>query len=344
MLLNLEKDLAIDMGTSKTIIFEKEKGVVVREPTVVAVDKSSGKITKIGQQAEQMIGRTPAKIATLRPVSYSVICDYDIATTMLKELISRITSFSFFKPCIVCCVPSSVTGVEERAVIDAAIEAGARRVFLVENSVATALGAGLDISKPDGHMIVDIGGGTTEIGVVSEGGVVECESIKIAGQSFDEGIIEYVRKKYNLLIGKKTAEDLKKSIGCVIQRPDIGIDDIKGRCLATGLPKTVSINSNEIIEAFVEPMNTILNFIQRVIERTPPELVGDLDQNGIIVSGGGSLIYGVDRLIERSTGIKTKMVEDPITCAAYGAGKLLSHIETLDEGMRNFSRLRSLKG
>jgi len=338
-----ERDIAIDMGTSSTLVFEQGKGVVLREPTVVAVDKFSGKILKVGQDAQKMLGRTPANIIAIHPISSGVISDYEMSAQMLRDLIGRITSFSFFKPCVLACVPSSVTGVEERAMIDAAIEAGARKVYLLETAVATALGAGVDISKADGHMVIDIGGGTTEVAVISVNGVVECESIKTAGASFDEAIVRYVRSKHNMLIGLGTAEDLKRSIGCVIQRPDVGLEEIKGRGLTNGLPKTVSISSNELIEAFVEPVNRILDTIHNVLERTPPQLVGDLDKNGIIMSGGGSLIYGLDRLIERSTGIRTTVVDDPISCAAYGAGKMLKNLDSMKDGMMNFYRRRQLK-
>ena len=339
-----EKDIAIDMGTSTTLLFEQGKGVVSREPTVVAVDKFTGKIQKVGQDAQRMLGRTPANIVAIHPISAGVICDYEMAAQMQRELVNRITSFSLFKPCVLCCVSSSITGVEERAVIDAAIEAGARKVYLLETAVATALGAGVDISKPDGHMVIDIGGGTTEIAIISVNGVVECQSIKIAGGSFDEAIVKYVRKKYNVLIGLSAAEEIKKSIGCVMQRPDMGIEEISGRNLINGLPKTVKISANELIEAFVEPMNHILESIHTVLESTPPQLVGDLDKNGIILSGGGSLVYGMDRLIERSTGIRTTLVDDPVSCAIYGAGKMLKHLDDMQDGMMNFYRMRQLKG
>ena len=339
-----ERDIAVDMGTSSTLVFEQGKGVVLREPTVVAVDKFTGKILKIGQDAQKMLGRTPANIVAIHPISAGVISDYEITAQMLRELTNRLTSFSFFKPCMLVCVPSSITGVEERAVIDAAIEAGARRVYLLETAVATALGAGVDISKANGQMVVDIGGGTTEIAIISAGGVVECDSIKVAGASFDEAIVKYIRHKYNVLIGLGTAEELKRSIGCVIRRPDVGVEEVKGRSLTNGLPKTVSVSANELIEAFVEPMNVILESIHTVLERTPPQLVGDLEENGIIMSGGGSLIYGIDRLIERSTDIRTMVVDDPISCAAYGAGRMLNQLNDMQDGMMNFYRKRQLKG
>ena len=338
-----ERDIAVDLGTSTTLLFEQGKGVVAREPTVVALDRVTGKISKVGQDAQKMLGRTPANIVAIHPVNAGVISDYEMAAQMLRELVSRITSFSLFKPCVLACVPSSITGVEERAMIDAAIEAGARKVYLLETAVATALGAGVDISRPEGHMIIDVGGGTTEIAIISAGGVVECESIKIAGASFDEAIAKYVRRKHNMLVGLSAAEEIKRSIGCVMQRPDMGVEEVKGRNLANGLPKTVNINANELIEAFVDPMNAILEGIHSVLERTPPSLVGDLDTNGIIMSGGGSLIYGMDRLIERSTGIRTSVVDDPVSCAVYGAGKMLKHLEDLPDGMRNFYRMRQLK-
>lgn len=343
-MLIFERDIAVDMGTSTTLLFEQGKGVVSREPTVVAIDKLSGKIQKVGQDAQKMLGRTPANIVPIHPISNGVISDYEMAAQMLRELVKRITSFALFKPCVLACVPSSITGVEERAMIDAAIEAGARKVYLLETAVATAMGAGVDISKPDGHMVIDVGGGTTEIAVISGGGVVECESIKVAGASFDEAIVKYVRRKHNMLVGLSTAEELKRSVGCVLQRPDMGVEEIKGRNLANGLPKIVNISSNETIEAFVEPMNKILDAVHSLLERTPPELVGDLDKNGIIMSGGGSLIYGMDRLIERSTGIRTEVVDDPVSCAAYGAGKMLKRLDMMQDGMMNFYRMRQLKG
>ena len=342
-MLLMEKDIAVDMGTASTLVFEQGKGVVLREPTVVAVDRFNGKVVKVGQEAQKMQGRTPANIVSIHPVESGVISDYEMTAYMLRELVNRITSFSFFKPRMLVCVPSSITGVEERAMINAAIEAGARKVYLVETAVTTALGAGVDITKADGHMIIDIGGGTTEIAVVSVGGVVECESLKVAGRAFDEAIVKYVRQKHNMLIGINTAEEIKRSIGCVLQRPDAGVEEIKGRSLTNGLPKTVQISSAEIVEAFVDPMNKILEAIHTTIERTPPQLVGDLDKNGIIMSGGGSLIYGMDRLIERSTGIRTVVVDDPISCAAYGAGKMLLHLDDMQDDMMNFHRRRELK-
>jgi rod shape-determining protein MreB len=339
-----ENDIAIDMGTSTTLVYVKGRGMVAREPTVVAVNRVSEKIVKVGVEAQKMIGRTPADLVAIHPVANGVISDYELAAQMMRELIARVTSISLFKPCVLACVPSSISGVEERAMIDAAIEAGARKVYLLESAYATALGAGVDVNKAAGQMIIDIGGGTTEIAVVSASGVVTCESIKVAGTSFDEAIVKYVRRKHNMLIGMSAAEEIKRSIGCVLQRPDMGVEELHGRNLSTSMPKNATISANETIEAFVEPMNRILEAIHSVLERTPPQLVGDLDKNGIIMSGGGSLIYGMDRLIERSTGIRTSVVDDAVSCAAYGAGKQLRHLEGMQDGMRNFYRSRQLKG
>ena len=342
-MLFVEKDIAIDLGTTSTRLYVRGKGISMREPTVVAVDKTTGKLLKVGADAEKMLGRTPANIVAIHPITNGVISDYDMTTQMLQELISRVTSFNFFKPAVLVCVPGSITGVEERAIIDATIEAGARKVYLLENSVATATGASIDISKPDGHMIIDIGGGTTEIAVVSLGGVVECESIKTAGDEFDESIVKYIRRKHNILIGMRTAEELKRSIGCAYPRSEVGSMEVKGRCLLTGLPKSVTISSNDIIEALEEPLEKILETIHMVLERTPPELVADISVNGIMMSGGCSQLWGLDKLITSRTGIEADVVDDPLSCTAYGAGKMLSSLTGMQEGMINLARRKQMK-
>ena len=324
-MLIFERDIALDMGTTGVLLYSRGKGVQIREPTIVAVDKFTGRLLKVGHDAQKMLGRTPASIVPIQPITDGVISDYDMTVAMLKELIGRVTSFSLFKPRVLVCVPGSITGVEERAVIDAVVEAGARKVYLVESAVATAYGAGIDVSKPDGHLIIDIGGGTTETAVVSLGGVAECESIKVAGGSFDDAIIRYVRRRYNVLIGAKTAEE------------------VKGRDLVTGLPKMVKLSSTELAEVLLEPAREILESIHYVLERTPPELVADISQNGIVMSGGGSLIYGIDMLVEHDTKLRTVVVDDPISCAAYGAGKMLLRLNELPEGMVNFARKRQLQ-
>ncbi len=342
-MLFVEKEIAIDLGTTSTLLYVRGKGISMREPTVVAVDKITGKLLKVGSEAEKMLGRTPANIVAIHPIANGVISDYDMATRMLQELISRVTSFSFFKPSVIVSVPGSITGVEERAIIDAAIEAGARKVYLLETAVAAAAGAGIDISKPDGHMIVDIGGGTTEVAVISLGGVVECESIKTAGDAFDEAIVRYIRRKQNVLIGTRTAEELKRSIGCAYPRSEVGSMEVKGRCLLTGLPKAVTVSSNDMIEALSEPLETILETVHMVLERTPPELVADISVNGIVMSGGCSLIWGLDKLITSRTGIEAVVVDDPLACAAYGAGKMIRELGKMQDGMINLARRKQMK-
>lgn len=338
----VERDIAIDLGTDTTLFYVSGKGIRLREPTIVAVDKQDGRMLKVGEDARKMLGRTPANIVAVRPIASGVISDYDMTSAMLRELIRRVTSFSLFKPRVLVCVPGSISGVEERAILDAVIEAGGRKVYLVQSAVATAVGAGLDVNRPDGHMVVDIGCGTTEAAVVSLNGVVESESIKIAGEAFDEAIIKYIRRKHNLLIGSRTAEELKKSIGCVKERPDVVYEEVKGRCLMTGLPRSVTINSDEMVEALSEPVETILETIHMVLERTPPELVADISENGIVLSGGGSLVYGMDKLITERTGIDAHVVDDALSCTAYGAGRMLSRLDYMKDGMVNFARRRQL--
>ena len=340
-------DLAIDLGTANTLVSVRGQGIVLNEPSVVAIDKEQERVLAVGSDAKRMIGRTPGSIIAERPLKDGVIADFDVTEVMLRYFIEKARERRYPwspRPRVVVCVPSGVTSVEKRAVFEATIQAGASQAFLIEEPMAAAIGAGLPVEDPTGSMVIDIGGGTTEVAIVSAGGVVECESIKVAGSSFDEAIVRFIKQKYELLIGLSTAEELKRSIGCVIRRPDVGFEEIKGRDLSNGLPKTVQVSSTELIEAFVDPMNRILEAIHTVLERTPPQLVGDLDKNGIIMSGGGSLIYGIDRLIERSTGIRTVVVDDAVSCAAYGAGKMLMHLDDLQDGMMNFYRKRQLKG
>ncbi len=337
-----ERDIAIDLGTSNVIVYVSGKGITLREPTVVAIDKQSGKLLKVGEDAQKMLGRTPANIVAIHPISAGVVSDYDITVRMLKELIQRVTSFSLFKPRIIITIPGSISGVEERATIDAGIEAGARKVYLLEASIASAIGSGADISKPDGHLVVDIGGGTTEIGVVSINGVVESESIKIAGAAFDDAIVKYVRRKHNLFIGLKTAEELKASIGSALPTEEPESEEVKGRCLMTGLPRSVKVTTTDIAEALLEPMEQVLDAVQIVLERTPPELVADISKNGIILTGGGSLVPGIDRIIFAKTGIRVRRVDDPLTCTAYGAGKMLANLGSMPEGMINLARRRQM--
>jgi rod shape-determining protein MreB len=342
-MLFFERDIAIDLGTMTTLIYVRGRGIRLREATLVAMDKTNGRLLRIGEDAKKMLGRTPANIVPVHPIVSGVISDYDMTARMLKEFISRVTSFSLFKPRVLIGVPTSITGVEERALIDAAIEAGARKVYLVETPLATAVGAGIDVNQADGHLIIDIGSGTTEVAVVSLGGVVECESIKTAGMAFDEAVVRYIRKKHNLLIGLRTAEELKQSIGCVYPRPEVSYEEVKGRCLVTGLPRSVTINSADMIEAMEEPVNQVLEAIHMVLERTPPELVADVSQNGIVLSGGGSQLWGLDKLIAERTGISTILVDDALSCTAYGAGRMLQNLNDMTEGMINLARRKQVR-
>jgi len=333
-------DIGIDLGTASVLVFVKGKGVVLREPSVVALDKASGKAIAIGSEAQRMLGRTPGNIIAIRPMRDGVISDYEVTKQMIKEFIRKVCGFRLVKPRLVICVPSGITEVEERAVIDAGLDSGARQVFLIEEPVAAAIGAGIDIAKPEGNMIVDIGGGTTDVAVISLGGIVESHSIKVAGDRFDEAIIKYVRRKHNVLIGERTAEEVKINIGCVYPREENLVLEVKGRCLLTGLPKVIEITSAETMEAFEETTISIVEAIHLVLERTPPELVGDISSNGIIMTGGGSLVYGFDRLITEHTGIVTHVADDAVSCVVYGTGKALDNLAIMQDGTMNISRRR----
>lgn len=336
------RDIGIDLGTATVLVTVRGKGIVTREPSVVAMDKNTGRLLKVGTAAQRMMGRTPGNIAAIKPLRNGVISDYDMSERMLRELLRKVTSFSLFKPRLIISVPSCITEVEERAVIDAGIQAGARKVYLIEEAVAAALGAGIDISKPEGRMIVDIGAGTTDAAVISMSGVVQSESIKVAGDAFDQAIVKYIRKKHNVLVGDTTAEELKINIGCVFPKPENTYVEVKGRCLMTGLPKVVSISSSEMIEAFGEVTERLLECIHGVLESTPPELVADISENGITLTGGGSMIWGLDKLIESSTSIPAHLVDDADLCVAYGISKSLDWISDLQEGTINLSRKRQL--
>jgi len=335
-------DIGIDLGTASVLVYVKGKGIVLCEPAVVAVDKSTGKILEVGAEAQQMLGRTPGNIIAIRPLREGVISDYEMTERMIKEFIRKVLGFRLFKPNIIICVPSIITEVEERAVIDAGTQAGARRVFLIEEPVAAAIGAGIDISKPNGNMVVDIGGGTSDVAVISLGGIVESTSIKIAGDKFDEAIVKYVRRKHNVLIGERTAEEIKMKIGCVYPREEEMTMDVKGRCLMTGLPRMFTLTSSEMLEAFEEVTERIMEAIHLVLERTPPELVADISTNGITMTGGGSLVWGFDRLVASKTGIPTHIADEAISCVAIGTGKSLEHIQKMQDGTMNLSRRRQM--
>lgn len=337
------RDIGIDLGTASILVFAKGKGIVLREPSVVAVDKSNNKVLKVGLEAQKMLGRTPGNIIAIRPLRGGVISDYEMTERMIKDFIRRVVGgFSLFKPRLVICVPSGITEVEERAVIDAGRQAGARSVYLIEEPIAAAMGAGIDITKPDGRMVVDIGGGTTDVAIISLSNIVESDSIKIAGDAFDEAIIKYIRRKQNVLIGERTAEDLKINIGCVTPRPEELTMEVKGRCLITGLPRIFNVTSSEIMEALQEPTERILETIHSVLERTPPELIGDVSSNGIVMTGGGSLIYGFDTLVQERTSIETHVADEAISCVVYGTGKALDNLSEMQDGTINISRKKQM--
>ena len=337
-------DIGIDLGTATVLVYLKGKGIVLNEPSVVAVDRVTGKLIAVGSEAQETLGRTPGNIVAIRPLREGVISDYEMTECMIKEFIRKVQGFRLFKPNVVICVPSIITEVEERAVIDAGTQAGAKRVFLIEEPVAAAIGAGIDITKPNGNLVVDVGGGTTDIAVISLGGVVESTSIKIAGDKFDEAIIKYIRRKHNSLIGERTAEQIKKNIGCVYPRSEEEIMEVKGRCLMTGLPRTFTVSSTEVLEALEEVSSAIVEAIHSVLERTPPELTGDISSNGIVMTGGGSLICGFDKLVASKTGIPTRVADEAVSCVAYGTGNCLENLSRMQDGTINLSRQRQLKG
>ena len=330
-------DIGIDLGTASVLVYVKGKGVVLKEPSVVAFDRNTNKIKAIGEEARLMLGRTPGNIVAVRPLRQGVISDYTVTEKMLSYFISRTVGKSLFgrKPRISVCVPSGATEVEKKAVEDATYQAGAREVSIIEEPVAAAIGAGIDIAKPCGNMIVDIGGGTADIAVISLGGVVVSNSIKVAGDDFDEAIVRFMRKKHNLLIGERTAEEIKINVGTVYKRPENLTMDVRGRNLVTGLPKTVTVTSEETEEALREPAYQIVHAVHNVLERTPPELAADISDRGIVLTGGGSLIQGLEELIEEKTGINTMTAEDPLTAVAIGTGKYIEYLSDDDKKSKN---------
>lgn len=334
------KDVGIDLGTATVLVYVEGKEIVLNEPSVVAVDTNADRIVKIGKEAQAMLGRNPSNIDVIRPLKDGVINRYDITQKMIQYFFRRACENTVFPPRVVICIPTGITDVEERAVIDAGTQAGARKTYLIEEPIAAALGAGLDINSPIGRMIVDIGGGTTDVAVVSLGGVVVSESIRNAGDKFDEAIQRYVRRKYNIAIGERMAEQIKLRIGAVYEHGEARTMEVKGRCLIQGLPKMITLSSKEMLEAMMEPISAILDAICSVIEKTPPELVGDILKGGIVMTGGGSLLYGFDKLITDVTGIKARVAKNPIECVAMGTGKVLKILDNMPEGVIDLSRIR----
>lgn len=339
----LSRDLGIDLGTANVLVYVEGKGIVLREPSVVAIDKNSGKVLQVGSAARNMLGRTPGNVVAVRPLREGVISDYEMTEKMLSEFLKKIIRYSLIKPRVVVCVPSNITEVEERAVIQATMEAGARRVYLIEEPFAAALGAGLDLSAPNGYMVVDIGGGTTDIAVLSLNDIAVSASTTIAGDTFDEAIVTYIRRRHGLVIGTTTAEEIKITIGCVTERPEEVSMTVKGRDVKTGLPRDILVTSSEMLELLSRPARLIVDEILNVLELASPELVGDISKNGIVLTGGGSLIWGMDRIIHDRTEIPCMVADNAESCAALGCGKSLKWINGMQEGTINIARRKLMK-
>ncbi len=326
-------DIGIDLGTASVLVYIKGKGIVINEPSVVAIDINTNKILEVGEEARKMLGRTPGNIVAIRPLREGVISDFDITEKMLKYFIKKAVGNSIIKPRVIICVPSGVTEVEKRAVLEASLNAGAKKTYLIEEPVAAAIGSGLDITKPSGHMIIDMGGGTTDIAVISLGGIVVSRSIKVAGDKCDEAIVRYVRKKYNVMIGLRSAEELKISIGAAFPAEEEKYMEVRGRNLVTGLPVNLTISSSDMLEALEETITTIADAVHSVLEKTPPELAADISEKGIVMTGGGCLIQGLDKLIAKRTGLDVTIADDAISCVAKGTGQSLEHMDVLKDSL-----------
>jgi rod shape-determining protein MreB len=324
------RDMGIDLGTANTLVYVKGRGIVLCEPSVVAMQRDSGAVLAVGEEAKRMIGRTPGNIVAIRPMKDGVIADFDVTQSMLRYFINKIHKKRVFvHPRVVVCVPSGVTEVEKRAVIEATLQAGAREAYLIEEPMAAAIGAGLPVHEPTGNMIVDIGGGTTEVAIISLGGIVTSRSIRVGGDEMDEVIVQYIKRAYNLMIGERTAEETKVQIGSAFPVEQETKMEIRGRDLVTGLPKTIEITSQEIREALSEPVSSIIEAVKVTLEKTPPELAADIMDKGIVMAGGGSLLKGLDLLLKKETGMPVHLAEDPLSCVALGSGKVLEEIDAL---------------
>lgn len=324
------KDMGIDLGTANTLVYVHGKGIVLREPSVVAIQNDTKTVLAVGEEAKRMIGRTPGNIVAIRPMKDGVIADFDVTQSMLKYFIRKAYGRkSFIQPRVVVCVPSGVTEVEKRAVEEAAYQAGAREAYLIEEPMAAAIGAGLPVEEPTGSMVVDIGGGTTEVAIISLGGIVTAKSIRVGGDELDESIIHYIKREYNLMIGERTAEDIKITIGSAFPKVKEDRMQIRGRDLVSGLPKTLEISSHEIMEALREPVGQIVEAIKYTLEKTPPELASDIMEIGIMLTGGGALLDGLDSLVRKETGMPVRIADEPLDCVVLGTGKAIESIDTL---------------
>jgi rod shape-determining protein MreB len=336
-------DIGVDLGTASVVIYGKGKDVVLNEPAVIAFDRDSRNVLAVGEEARRMMGRTPSNIAAIRPLQNGMVGDMDMACTMLRYFVGKVVGKRLIGgPRILISVPTGVNEMERHRITTSLFETGARRTQLMDRPVAAAIGAGLPIGEAYGKMIVDIGGGTADIAVIALSGVVESASIKIAGDQLNEAVIKHMRRKHNLLVGERTAEEMKKTIGCVFPKDEEETMDVKGRCLLTGLPKVVTVSSTEMMDAFEEPVERIMEAVHQVLERTPPELVADISTNGIVMTGGGSLVYGFDKLIEAKTGIATRVADDAVFCVAYGTGKALESLGSMQDGTMNLTRKRQM--
>ncbi len=330
------KDIGIDLGTANTLVHVRGKGIVLREPSVIALDVRTDEVKAVGTAAKEMIGRTPGSIEAIRPLKGGVIADFDVTASMLQHFIRAVSGSGFWsRPRVMVCVPSGVTEVEWRSVHEATLKAGAKEAKVIEEPMAAAIGAGLPIDEPIGSMVVDIGGGTTEVAVISLNGIVTAKSVRIAGDAFDDAIVSYIKKKYNLLIGERTAEDIKIKIGSAFPVEDIGSMDIKGRNLLDGLPKNITITAVEVREALSEPLAAVLETVRSTLEVTPPELASDIIDSGMMLTGGGALLRGIDKFINMDTGIPVHIAEHPLDCVAEGAGKALEYYEHISDTRRS---------
>ena len=333
------RDMAVDLGTANTLVYVRGRGIVLNEPSVVAINTKTGAVLAVGAEAKQMIGRTPAHIVAIRPLKDGVIADFDVTEKMLRYFIQKVHRRSFLvKPRVVVCVPSGITGVEQRAVEEATISAGARSAFIIEEPMAAAIGAGLPVHEPTGNMVVDIGGGTTEVAVVSLGGIVTSQSVRIGGDELDESIVSYIKKEYSLALGERTSEEIKMGIGSAFPFPEEQQAEIRGRDLVTGLPKTIIVSAEEIRRAIEEPVNAIVDAVKNTLDKTPPELASDIMDKGIVLAGGGSLLKGLDERLKHETGMPIHVAEDPLSAVAVGSGKCLEEFESLKRVLISSSR------
>ncbi len=334
----LSRDIAIDLGTSSVLVHVQDEGIVMREPSVVAIDKNTDRVIKVGREAEEMLGRNSEDILALYPLADGVVSRYEVTLKMLRYFIHRASKKSLVAPRLMIALPTDINEVERRAILDAATEAGARKTFIVQEALAAAIGAGIPVNSPIGNMIVNIGGGTTEVSVISLGGIVVSKTIKVGGNHFDAAIVDHARENYNLLIGSRTAEMLKRHIGCVYEHKEARVEDVKGRDIESGMPKIASVSSREFLGAVMQPLTSIFDAICEVIEQTPPELVGDILHNGICFVGGGSMIFGLDKLTEKVLGIKAYIAKNPDECVILGAAKRFEIYNKVSDGVLKFEK------